>query len=252
VIIEALFALAVAAPPAAPAADALVGAPEHAPEDAGESLPLTRTLEASFPSDGVTHLALQQVTADIDLIAGDGDEIAVTLELESERILVFSNRRTTWAIHRANINATEVDGTLTLDIEFPVRVDPDWLNTRWTVEVPRALAAEVRITNGAVGVSGLEGGVLVRTTNGTIDVDVPQGPLDLASVNGAVLARVAETEFAALTLSVVNGTAGLTIDGEQQDLGLFESAERQGTGQHDLRLETVNGSVSLYLGQDPD
>jgi Toastrack DUF4097 len=219
------------------------------PIDQGERLPLTRTLEATVPLDGSGRFRMQLDSADIRLVAADREDIAISLELESVKLFIFSNRRTTWAIHRAGIVSTMEGGVLELGIDFPVRVDDDWLNSTWVIELPRQLAVEVDINSGTVDVTGLEGGVTINVVSGAIDVDVPSGPLDLRSVNGAIDARVGASEYATLTMKLVNGSADLTVDGVEQESDFSDDVNLEGSGVHALYLETVNGGISLELGR---
>jgi hypothetical protein len=240
-LIEAAIALA-----------AVTAAPAAEPEDTGEELPLTRILETTIPLDGNDGINMHLDTADIRLIAADRDDIGITLELESQKIIIFSNRRTTWAIHRASIISTMEDGVLALGIDFPVRVDDSWLSSTWLIEVPRELAADITVESGSIDAHGLEGGLRINLVSGSIDVDVPNGPLDLRSTNGSIEARVAASDYSSLTLKLVNGSADLIIDGEEQELGFSEGVERQGSGEHSFHLETVNGGIELALGTGSD
>jgi len=252
-IFELVLLLASAAD-AAPA-DTDPAAPPPAgtvPVDDGEQLPLSNTLQATFALDGASKLLLDEVTADVEVVASDREDISVTLELESQQLLIFSNRRTTWAIHHAEVVAERTEEGLRLSVHFPVRIDEDWLSATWHIEVPASLPLDLEVTSGGILVTGSSGGVRMDSTNGALSAELPHGPLNMHSVNGAASAQIADDSYSDISLSTTSGVTRLTIDGETVEPSSSGDIQLHGDGAYGYDLRTVNGSVVLVLGAGGD
>lgn len=213
------------------------------------SLPLTNTVEAVLPLEGATALRIAERDASVTVVGSDREDVLVTVDLESQRIIVFSNRRTTWAIHRAEIVGTLTDDELLLEIALPVRVDRDWLASEWRVEVPRALAARIEVTNGSIDVSGLRGGVELESINGSIDLDVLAGPITAETINGGIDAVLRNPSYGEVRMDTRNGGTDLSVDGEELAVP-DDGPALQGPGGPDVTLSTINAGISLEILTD--
>jgi len=88
------------------------------------------------------------------------------------------------------------------------------MRVEYTLTVPRfAVVDGVDLVNGNIMIAGVQGGIEAETVNGNIVVRDCEGDTSLATVNG----------------------------------GIELSLDRHGASEH-VELETVNGSIDLYLG----
>lgn len=142
-------------------------------------------------------------------------------------------------------------------------------SVEYRITVPRtADLDEVRLTNGALSISGLAGGVKASSVNGNIKAERLAGRADLATINGQVEAgfeRVSASQPISLrsvngkiVLSIPSGSRGQLIaqnrsGGIQTDLDSTtpkltgHHLERVlGTGGPQILLHNVNGGISIH------
>lgn len=139
---------------------------------------------------------------------------------------------------------------------------------RYDVRVPRGASVAVRTTNGALLLEGVQGVVELETVNGrvrgarlghvqraetvngSIDLSLDQVPRQgatIETVNGSVELTIPAATAATLAVRTVNG--GISVDGFTR----VDERERRrrrydgalNGGGPDLRVETVNGSVTI-------
>jgi hypothetical protein len=136
----------------------------------------------------------------------------------------------------------------------------------YVVRMPRQASVTIRSTNGAVSVTGIAGRVTVETTNGEIKarglasdttVSATNGAvaLDFARVGGAVRCETTNGEIeltlprdanAELSARLTNGA----IEHDNLPLKMKENSRRRldatiGAGGPEIRLETVNGAITV-------
>ena len=142
------------------------------------------------------------------------------------------------------------------------------VNVQFAVYVPAGVRVDVQTVNGKVDIEGAGGEVRARTVNGPVDASTTVGPLraetvngpirahvgamegegsiELKTVNGPVTAELPEDIGATLILSTVNGRIDsdlpITVNGGVKRNRLEGTI---GDGRHKVRIETVNGSVTL-------
>lgn len=142
------------------------------------------------------------------------------------------------------------------------------VTVNFTVLVPPGVHVDVGTTNGAVRVDGVRGGVRASTVNGGVRIAAASGPVTASSVNGSVSASLDSLDAAApLSLTTVNGsvTAELpegvdatlemsTVNGRvnadfpvtvQGSVSPKRLRGTLGSGGREIKLETVNGGVTL-------
>lgn len=135
------------------------------------------------------------------------------------------------------------------------------------VRVPSGVALAARTVNGSIEARAIEGNVSAHTVNGSIKVKA-RGTVDAVTVNGSIDADLGDASWdGTLEFQTVNGSidVGLPADANARvvaqtvngDLhsdfpvtvqGRFGPKKFEGTigsGGRDLRLETVNGRISL-------
>jgi len=136
------------------------------------------------------------------------------------------------------------------------------------VAVPRGVKLDATTVNGEITILDVGEAVRASTVNGAIKAMTARGPLDASTVNGSITARVDSlVGDAGVTLSTVNGsvTAELpdqinavidlsTVNGKfWTNYPVNASSEKHqrrlhatlGNGGPELKLSTVNGSVTL-------
>lgn len=135
------------------------------------------------------------------------------------------------------------------------------------VRVPPGVAFVARTVNGAVEAHGIDGNVSAHTVNGSVKVKA-RGVVDAETVNGSIQADLGEASWdGTLEFQTVNGSievglpadastrvAAQTVNGDLQSdfpvtvQGRFGPKKFEGTigaGGRDLKLETVNGRITL-------
>lgn len=141
-------------------------------------------------------------------------------------------------------------------------------NTRvdFRVEVPNGVDLIAGTVNGSVEVRDVSGDVRATTVNGDVDVEAG-GNAEASTVNGSIRAAMAEDLRSDLHFSTVNGSVVVSLpEGANADVeaatlngsmesdfpltvrGRFSNRRMNGTigdGGHALKLETVNGGITI-------
>lgn len=142
--------------------------------------------------------------------------------------------------------SSELDFTVALPAG--TRLDVSTVNGRITVaDAAGEVAAES--VNGGVTVGATVGPVRAKTVNGSVAVHAdslaPEAEVSLSSVNGAVGARLPSTLEASFDLETTNGR----VHSDFAQLPVTPRARHVrgvlGAGGRDVRLRTVNGTVTL-------
>jgi len=205
------------------------------------------------------RVVIQNLYGDVRITAWDRDEVLVQAikkssdpkQLEDARIVVDSSSGLV-SIH------TQYAGA---DAEHPASVE-------YRITVPRTANLEnVKLVNGGLSISGLEGSIKASSVNGSIKADRLGGQADLSTVNGHLEAGFSRIIRAnSISLSSVNGPIKLSIPsgsdaqlvahnlsgGIDSDFGHVWRA----TGGHRLRttlnrggaqirVNNVNGGISI-------
>jgi hypothetical protein len=147
------------------------------------------------------------------------------------------------------------------------------LAVRFTVKLPRGVKIDVSTVNGEVQIAGARAPVVANTINGRIRLRTTTGPVNAESVNGNVEATVEALAGGDVDLQTVNGAVtallprnlnaeldATTLNGRvDTDLpvqikGKVSVRHLRGTigsGGPALKLNTVNGSISIRLAGEP-
>ncbi len=200
---------------------------------AGAETPYRETYEQTFPLAATGTVALKNVNGDVTIETWDREEVRVYALKE--------------AASRELLEALEIEvdvGSRTLNIEthYPSsRGDllGSWrdghMRVEYTLTVPRQAGIHsVDLVNGNLKVVGVEGGVSAHCVNGTIVLRRTHGAGNLSTVNGGI--EVHGRGFAAgdkLNLESVNGSVDLYLPGSV-------GAE--------IDAKTVNGFIGNDLG----
>jgi hypothetical protein len=108
--------------------------------------------------------------------------------------------------------------------------DENHTNVKFTVRVPKSVKVGAHSVNGGVSIRDVGAEAKAETVNGGVSVRNTSGPVRANSVNGGVDVNTAAGPVSAQT---VNGN----VDARMSTL----------EGDDDMRFETVNGSVSIWV-----
>jgi hypothetical protein len=141
------------------------------------------------------------------------------------------------------------------------------VQVRFSVRLPRGVRLVASTVNGSVKATELESDLVARTVNGSITLST-SGRAEATTVNGSIKAEIGSTDLTDnLEFSTVNGSIAVFVpDGFNADVGASTvggrlssdfplSIERKrmhgmlGSGGHDLKLTTVNGTIQLRRAQ---
>lgn len=213
------------------------------------------------------------VNGRIDAVAGSGNQVIVTAEMREG-----SKGR----VDDVRIEVVEHAGGVVLCAMYPnrpgrrenrcapgdTRLGNYENNTRvdFRIEVPAGVDLVAGTVNGDVEVRRIEGDVKASTVNGDVDVE-SGGTAEASTVNGSIRASMASKLAEDLRFKTVNGSvtvslpAGTNADVEATTVngalesdfpltvqGRFSNRRMRGTigdGGPVLRMETVNGSVTI-------
>lgn len=103
----------------------------------------------------------------------------------------------------------------------------------YTIECPRAVDVDLRLTNGNAHCSGVEGVAKVQSTNGNIRLAEVSGRIEGRTKNGNVSAKVAQLRHEGI-FTALNGNVNIELQ----------------SGRAPLTATSTNGNVSLVLPPD--
>lgn len=213
------------------------------------------------------------VNGRIEAVAGDGSQVVVTAEMRE------GNRG---RVEDVRIDVVEHAGVVVICAMYPTR--PGRRENRcapgdtrlgnyenstrvdFRVEVPAGVNLVAGTVNGDVEVRRVGGDVKASTVNGDVDVE-SGGTAEASTVNGSIRASMGSDLAEDLRFNTVNGSvtvslpAGANADVEAATVngslesdfpltvqGRFSNRRMRGTigdGGHALRMETVNGSITI-------
>lgn len=147
-------------------------------------------------------------------------------------------------------------------------------SVEYTLTVPRTVRLdEIKLINGALDIAGVSGEVAASCINGRLEAHDLSGRAHLSTINGRLEANFTQLGGHTLELSSVNGSVNLTIPsdsmaeidastisgGIENDFGLHVNHHQfvghdlrgeLGNGGTRIKLEDVNGRISLHHAQD--
>jgi hypothetical protein len=184
---------------------------------AGETL---KTLSYSCPGAGLTAIAVKAGIGDVEVLGGTASDVVVSVDLTRKGGGLFGDRQTPREAEAIEIEPRLAGGELTLQLKPEHRGDAHF-SERWTVRVPAALAATVKLGVGDVSVLDTSGDIVVRVGVGDVRIEgvfSAVGEVRAASGVGDVTLRTPEgrtegTGFIGHTLSGHGpGTATVRAD----------------------------------------
>jgi hypothetical protein len=214
---------------------------------------------------------IRNTNGPVDVVQGTGDMLEVATEKSwrnsdpnsVELVAVPSERGVTiCALWAARERRCGEGGDYRLN-----GVSKNDVAVRFTVSLPRGVKVDVSTVNGGVAIEGAAAPVAATTVNGRIVVHTSVGPVQASTVNGSIEAAMDALTGGDIELETVNGsvTAALpstlnavvdaaTVNGRVetefplQVTGKISPRHVRGTigtGGMTLKLNTVNGSVTI-------
>jgi DUF4097 and DUF4098 domain-containing protein YvlB len=241
----------------------------HASERRGS---LTEEFHQTYALTPDGRIELDNINGDVHISSWDRNEVKVDAvkyantkeRLDEARIEIDSGKdyvaiRTKYRDHELNFNWGSHNN--------PAGVE-------YTLTVPRtARLDEIKLINGELDVEGVSGEVHASCINGRLEAHDLAGRARLETVNGHLEARFEQLAGNSVELNSVNGSVDLTIPSDSQaeieastvsggisnDLGLRVNHHRfvghdlrgeLGSGGTHIRLQNVNGHLSIHHAQD--
>ncbi len=177
---------------------------------------LTEEVSYSFPIDDDGYFSLDNVNGDVTVVGGSGDTVEV---------LAIKKAGSQKAMDRIEILVDHGDDFVRVETKLHSN-NKSWFNwgngnsgsVEYRVEVPGTISLDgLDSVNGDIEVEGVSGVVKADTVNGDIEVSGIASDVNFDTVNGAIEAR-------------------------------FDRLE----GSQKARMETVNGTIEVYLPDDAD
>jgi len=200
---------------------------------------LKEKLDRTVPLPAGAQVRLINVNGAVAFEAWDRNEVRIEAE---KQVKTKGDADARKIMDQVKIDVTQGADGLRIETKIPRRKDGvfDWLfgnqanvNVSYKVHVPRRAALDIETVNGGLSLTGTRGKAHLETVNGGIAVTDVQGNLDLESVNGGIDVH---RSSGALKADTTNGSI-------EAELGDFPDGS-------DLRLESVNGGITLRLPRD--
>ena len=235
---------------------------------------LTEEFHQTYPLAGEGRVSLSNINGDVRVAAWDRNEVKV----DAVKRAYMQER-----LQEARIEVDAAPSSVHIETKYP---ESSWsgrdrdrrenpASVEYTLTVPRgASLEEVNLINGGLIVEGLAGPVHASSVNGRVSARGLTGAVNLSVVNGrleATLDRLSES--GAITLKAVNGPVVVTIPSDSNatlrastvsgsisnDFNLpvregeyvgRDLEGRLGQGGARVRLDNVNGSISIRRAND--
>jgi len=134
---------------------------------AGETL---KTLNMSRPAEGLASLTIKAGVGDVQIEGDATGEVVVQVEVKSKGGFFFSDRESRREAEALQIETRTSGDELSLSLGPEHHGDTRWAE-RWTVRVPAAFAASVKLGVGEITVLDLDGNVKVEIGVGDVRIE---------------------------------------------------------------------------------
>jgi DUF4097 and DUF4098 domain-containing protein YvlB len=143
----------------------------------------------------------------------------------------------------------EAGPVLTLFIRRPELVKPDSVCVSLDIILPRQMALNLKSTNGAIVVAGIDRNVIAKTTNGRIELQQIGGRAEAASTNGSILTGQVAGD---LSCSTTNGKIACTslvgnLNASTTNGSVEAGYNPSASADRNISIRTTNGSVTVDL-----
>lgn len=227
---------------------------------ADNSLPSRQQFERSYALSPHGRIRIENRYGDVCITTWDRDEV---------RIEAIKSAADAGRLDDASIIVDSSAERLVVRTQYAGVESEEPASVEYRITVPRtATLDEIRLTNGALSISGLAGAVKATSVNGNIKAERLEGKADLATINGQVEAgfnRVSASQ--PISLRSVNGKIVLSIPSgsgaqliaQNRSGGIQTDLDRPtpqlaghhletviGSGGPQIQLHNVNGGISIH------
>jgi len=129
-----------------------------------------KTLSMSRPAEGLTSLTIRAGVGDVQIEGGATNEVVVQVEVKPRGGIFFGDRQPERDAEALQIEAPTSGDELALALGPKHHGDTVWQES-WTVRVPAAFAASVKLGVGEITVLDLDGNVKVEIGVGDVRVE---------------------------------------------------------------------------------
>ncbi len=221
----------------------------------------TESFSQSHPLSAGGKLSLENINGNVEIIAWDKAEVSIEAEKKSssEEKLKAVQIKVSASPDKISIRTTHEKRLFSWNNNVSVT---------YRVRVPASTRLDsVETVNGNVKCSGVSGDLHIETVNGSIEASDLQGNAHLELVNGSVHASASQLPAKArIHIETVNGSCDLalpadagaalsaeTVNGKARcELPLANASTKRnelsgtlGNGAASVKLESVNGSVTV-------
>ncbi len=222
---------------------------------------LREEFHQTYPLAPNGRVVLKNVNGGVRVTGWDRPEVRVDAVKKAD---------TQQALDEARIEVNAGGDMIEIRTQYPREERRNAASVEYAVSVPRtAILQGVGTVNGSVHIQGVSGPVNASSVNGDVEASGATGDMKLTSVNGRVQAAFDQMSAREISLNTVNGGvevalpanagAQLTATTVHGDINSdFDLPVRRmefgpganikstiGGGGPDMRLKTVNGSISL-------
>jgi hypothetical protein len=223
------------------------------------------TFDKTYPLDAKGVVAVDNVNGDVTVTGWDRLEVHIVAVKECDSSEGLADLK---------VNVAASSSAVRVETRYPTSHGwfggGDHCSVEYAVQMPRTGSVDkLELVNGDLKITGLAGGVRGETVNGSANASDVSGDIRLESVNGSIeVACSTLTAPQSINLESVNGTIELrvpanasarvraeTVNGRiSNDFGMevskhqFVGADLSGSignGGSDVKLETVNGAISI-------
>jgi hypothetical protein len=218
------------------------------------------------------HVWIRNTNGPIEVVAGTGDSLVIHVEKswhssdpQSVQLIPVLTERglTVCAVWDAGEGRCNEGGEYRMS-----GVKKNDVAVRFTVQLPRNVPIDAQTVNGPLQIDGVSAPVVAKTVNGRIYVNTTTGPVEAHTFNGSIDANMLSLPAGDVRLVTVSGSVNVglpvqlnatvdasTINGRVQTdfpVKIMGKISRQrlrgiiGSGGPTIKLETVNGSISLH------
>lgn len=189
-----------------------------------------RTLEHSQPAGELTGVTITAGVGEVEVVGDNGNTVRVRVEIKRKHMGWFGSKRSDDEIERLAIESSVSTGDLTLRLKPEKSDDHDFVEN-WTVYVPTAFSAQVKL-----GV----GDATVLDVTGDVKAELGVGDVKIEGLHAS---------FGNVRASCGVGDASLrTPAGHEEGEGFIaHSLSATGPGKAEIRAEVGVGDVTIRL-----
>ena len=212
----------------------------------GSALAQSKTLNGTAPAAALQSVEVRGGVGSVIVSPGSGSEIHYTVRLTAKTEWHLLGR-TTGRPDLLGMREDRRGSVLILDLSGDRRN----IDEEWTVEVPEAFAAKIKVDVGKIRVSGIRGGCDTRMDVGDIDVRVPEGDVTAENDVGDIRVSTGTASYGNVDLHSDVGKVNIALDGHDLERkrapGSGDSLRLNGSGRDHIRAHTDVGGVQVRI-----